>query len=152
MRLRTRFQSVLTARLATSLPEATATAWDHAACVVAIEQLTFKSAGGFDDDWERKTEIKGVMRAELRANRIDDLNIEPLISGLISAPVFLSYDPDCPEDTLSETARFTLLDCRDVMRDTQVVTALRFDVSGTLALRHAPAHRPDTPHANGEEL
>jgi uncharacterized protein (DUF2267 family) len=143
MRLRTRLQDELTQRLNATLPEAIATVWDHRAVLVAIEQMKFTPAGGIENDWERETEFDGVVRAELRADGIDALEVEPLIADLVKNPVHLNFDPDQSEGELSERARILLAEWRDSIRDQTVVSALRFSVSGTLAQRLSSAQRPE---------
>ncbi len=143
MRLRSRFASEMHARLASTLPEALATAWDGQAVVVAVEQIKFTPAGGIEGDWARKATLTGVVRAELRAGEVDALEVEPLIADLVAAPVHLAFDPDTPMGSFSEKARFVLTDWRDVIRETQVVSALRFTVEATIAAHAGPGARPD---------
>lgn len=141
MRLRTRLQNELKSRLAAHLPEALGTVWDHAAVLVAVEQLTFKPAGGHEGDWERLAEFQGVVRSELRADRIDALTVEPLIASLVADPVFLDFEAAEPRQ-LTEKARIVLVEFRDAIRDQDVVSSLRFTVSGTLARADTPPDRP----------
>lgn len=146
MHLRTRFAAEIGSRLRATLPEAMATVWDHQAVLVAIEQIKVTPAGGTEggikSDWERIAALSGIVRAELRADRIDTLQVEPLIATLVTSPVHLRFDPGVPEGTLSEQARLVLLDWRDVVRDSQVVSALRFSLEGTIARRRGPGQRP----------
>ncbi|AUQ62336.1 hypothetical protein [Phaeobacter inhibens] len=145
MRLRTRLSEELKARLIATLPEAVETVWDHVAVVVMVEQLKFTSAGGLEGDWERRTQFEGVVRAELRADAIDSLEVEPLITNLVADPVFLNFEPE-PEpevDQISEKARIVLAEWRDTIRDQDVASALRFTVTGTIAAYHGPAIRPE---------
>lgn len=142
MRLRSRFADEIKARLALELPEAIATIWDNQAVVVAVEQLSFKSTGGFDVDWQRQATIGGVIRAELRADGVDALEVEPLIANLMQQSVFLDYDADAQPGDLSERARFVMLDWRDTVRDGGVASALRFSVDGTLAAYNPPTINP----------
>ncbi len=137
MRLRTRFSEEMLARLAASLPEAVLTAWDAHSVVVVVEQLTFLPAGGVENGYERVAKLSGVMRAELRADRIDDMAIEPLIASLVGDPVFLPFLA-VPPGALAEKARLILTDWRDTIRDVQIASALRFSVDATLAVRAAP--------------
>ncbi len=143
MRLRTRFASEMHSRLIASLPEAVETVWDARGVVVAVEQIKFTPAGGLEGDWERKATLTGVVRAELRADRIDALEVEPLIASLVAAPVHLGFDANTPLGNLSEKARFVLADWRDVIRDTQVASALRFTVEATIAAHAGPGSCPD---------
>lgn len=143
MRLRTRLSEELKARLIRSLPEAVETVWDAVAVVVMVEQLKFTSAGGLEEDWERRTTFEGVLRAELRADAIDGLEVEPLIADLVADPVFLPFDPETPEGQLSEKARAVLAEWRDTIRDQDVASALRFNVTGTIAAYAGPAARPE---------
>lgn len=142
MRLRTRLSEELKARLIATLPEAVETVWDHVSVVVMVEQLKFTSAGGMEDDWERRTQFEGVVRAELRADAIDSLEVEPLIANLVADPVFLGFDAD-EIGQLSEKARIVLAEWRDTIRDQDVASALRFTVTGTIAAYHGPAVRPE---------
>ena len=143
MRLRTRFAAEMQSRLIASLPEVVETVWDAQAVVVAVEQIKFTSAGGIEGDWERKATLTGVVRAELRADEIDALEVEPLIANLVAAPVHFGFDAETPLGNLSEKARFVLADWRDVIRDTQVASALRFTVEATIATHAGPGVRPD---------
>jgi hypothetical protein len=143
MRLRTRLSEELKARLTLLLPEAVETVWDHAAVVVVIEQLKFKSTGGLDDGWELSTKFEGVVRAELRANAIDALSVEPLIANLVVSPVFLGFAADADVGQLSERARIVLADWRDTIRDQDVASALRFSVSGLIAAYAGQSPRPE---------
>lgn len=143
MRLRTRLSEELKTRLIATLPEAVETVWDHVAVVVMVEQLKFTSAGGLEGDWERRTQFEGVVRAELRADGIDSLEVEPLITNLVADPVFLNFDAEPENDQLSEKARIVLAEWRDTIRDTQVASALRFTVTGTIAVYAGPAVRPE---------
>jgi hypothetical protein len=143
MRLRTRLSEELKARLTLLLPEAVETVWDHAAVVVAIEQLKFTSTGGLDGDWALSTKFEGVVRAELRANAIDALEVEPLIANLVAKPIFLDFVADADVDQLSERARIVLADWRDTIRDQDVASTLRFTVSGLIASYAGPVDRPE---------
>jgi len=142
MRLRTRLSEELKARLIATLPEAVETVWDHVAVVVMVEQLKFTSAGGLEGDWERRTQFDGVVRAELRADAIDSLEVEPLITNLVADPVFLDFEAEPEVDQISEKARIVLAEWRDTIRDQDVASALRFNVTGTIAAYHGPAVRP----------
>ena len=143
MRLRTRFAAEMHSRLLASLPEAVETAWDVQAVVVAVEQIKFTSAGGIEGNWERKATLSGIVRAELRADEIDALEVEPLIANLVAAPIHLAFNPETPLGSLSEKARFVLADWRDVIRDTQVASSLRFTVEATIARHAGPGVHPD---------
>lgn len=144
MRLRTRMQAELQTRLSATLPEVLATVWDHQSVIVVVEQLKFTSCGGNDKDgWAQTTKFSGVLRAELRADDIDTLEVEPLIADLMAKPLHLLRDDAAPVDSLSETARAILVDWRDVVRDTQVVAALRFNVDGTILRRVPMAKVPE---------
>lgn len=142
MRLRARLQQELAARMAVFLPEAMATAWDHSAVVIAIEQLTFKPAGGIVEPWRSLSSFEGIMRAELRADTADGLPVEPLISDLVTAPLFISEDPATAIGALTESARAVLIEMRDTLRDQQVISGLRFKVTGLIVRREAPAAQP----------
>lgn len=142
MRLRTRLSEELKARLIATLPEAVETVWDHVAVVVMVEQLKFTSAGGLEGDWERRTQFEGVVRAELRADGIDSLEVEPLITNLVADPVFLDFEAEPEVDQISEKARIVLAEWRDTIRDQDVASALRFTVTGTIATYDGPAVRP----------
>ncbi|WP_224825769.1 hypothetical protein [Cognatishimia sp. MH4019] len=150
MRLRTRLSEELKARLIATLPEAVETIWDHVAVVVMVEQLKFTSAGGLEGDWERRTQFEGVVRAELRADAIDSLEVEPLITNLVADPVFLDFEADPEIDQISEKARIVLAEWRDTIRDQDVASALRFTVTGTIAAYHGQVVRPqDEPIIRG---
>lgn len=142
MRLRSRLQNELKARLAATLPEAVTSTWDHDPVVVLIEQLKFKSAGGLRNDWAFSASFDGIARAELLASGIDDLIVEPLISDLVTEPIHLTFTPDAVPGQSSENARFILIDWRDVVREMQVASALRFQVSGDLGIYAGPNARP----------
>lgn len=145
MRLRTRFIDALTLRLAHCLPEAMASVWGDVAPVAAIEQLTFKSTGGIDrelaDDFALIANFSGFLRLELRGNSIDELVMEPLISDVITGDVFLQFE-DVEPLALTEKARFLLVELRDMVRDTQVVSSIRFSVEGVIARRVGRIERP----------
>lgn len=143
MRLRTRLSEELKARLTVLLPEAMETAWDNSAVLVVIEQLKFTSTGGLDKGWELSTKFEGVVRAELRANAIDALEVEPLIANLVADPVFLDFVEDADVGQISERARIVLADWRDTIRDQDVASALRFTVSGLIASYAGPVSRPE---------
>lgn len=143
MRLRTRLSEELKARLTELLPEAVETVWDNAAVLVVVEQLKFTSTGGLDNDWELSTKFEGVVRAELRANAIDALEVEPLIANLVADPVFLDFVADADVGQLSERARIVLADWRDTIRGQDVASALRFTVSGLIASYAGPSPRPE---------
>lgn len=144
MRLRTRLQDELRRRLTLHLPEAMATVWDHHAVVIAIEKLDFKPAGGGRDGWAYLAGFTGAVRAELRDDDVDTLPIEPLIADLIHDPLTLPPE-EAPAGTISETARATLIELRDVIRDMDVVSALRFDIQGQILRRTPDPGRPNAP-------
>ena len=150
MRLRTRFADEIHSRLQAFLPDAMDTVWDIKSVVVAIEQIKFTSAGGLEGNWDRNATFTGVVRGELRSENIDALPVEPLIASLVAAPVFLEFDAGVPLGGLSEKARFILADWRDVIRDAQVASALRFNVEGTLAAHTNPDPMADTVVIAGE--
>ena len=143
MRLRKRLSDQLKARLLATLPQAVETVWDHVAVVVAVEQITFTSAGGHEGDWERATEFKGLVMAELRADAIDSLEVEPLIADLVAKRIFLEFPQDAESGMIAEKARVTLADWRDVIRDQDVASKLRFNVEGVIARKDTPAMRPE---------
>jgi len=143
MRLRTRFAAEMHSRLIASLPEAVETVWDARAVVVAVEQIKFTSAGGIEGDWERRAALAGVVRAELRADEIDALEVEPLITDLMISPVHLLPDAQTPVGRVSEAARLVLREWRDVIREGQVASALRFDVDGEIVARVWPGRTPE---------
>jgi len=143
MRLRTRFADEIKTRLLALLPEAVATVWDAQVVVVAVEKIGFTSAGGLEGEWERNAELDGVVRVELRADKIDVHEVEPLIADLLARTVFLDFAADAALGEMSEKARFELSEWRDTLRDTQLVSALRFKVTATLATYAGPGTRPD---------
>ncbi|MEM7295404.1 MAG: hypothetical protein AAF330_02070 [Pseudomonadota bacterium] len=135
MRLRKRLSDELQTRLLDHVPGAVETVWEALGVAVAIEALTFKSAGGFEDGWERKAVFSGAVAADLHADAVDDLALEPLIADLAIRPIFLPYASAKPigPDAAGEKARAKLLECRDTLRDQAVVTRLRFSVEGVIA-------------------
>lgn len=143
MRLRARFAEEIKTRLLALLPEAVVTAWDGMAVVVAVEKITFTSTGGIEDGWDRKARLEGVVRVELRADVVDAQEVEPLIADLLSRSVFLDYATDPAIGQMSERGRFKLAEWRDTLRDSQLVSSLRFTVSGSLAVYAGPSQRPD---------
>lgn len=136
MRLRTRLQDQLRARLSEHLPEAMATVWDTTSVVIAIEKLDFKPTGGTDGDWRHMAAFSGVVRAELRADNIDQLPIEALLSDLVKGPLHIP-EADVAPGEITETARCVLKELRDTLTDQQVATGLRFEVSGLIVRRMA---------------
>lgn len=152
MRLRMRLKDELALRLAAHLPEATATAWDAQSVIVAVEQLKFTSTGGVQDGWELRANFEGAVFAELRADQIDALTVESLIADLCVSPLHVNFAPETPEGALSERARAKLAELRDTVRDTQVVSRLRFTVSGTIARRVGPGVTPGELIVDGENL
>ncbi len=144
MRLRTRFAAEMQSRLIASLPEAVETVWDGQAVVVAVEQIKFTPAGGIEGEWERKAVLSGVVRAEIIADNVDTLEVEPLIADLVATPAVLGYVAETPLGHLSEKARFVLADWRDAIRDTQVISALRFTAEATIAEHIDPGAMPQT--------
>lgn len=149
MRLRTRFADEIRSRMTALLPEAMATVWDVQSVVVAVEQIKFTSAGGLEGEWLRKASLSGVAVAELRADEIDTLEVEPLIASLVTDPPHLVYEAG-PVGQFSERARFVLADWRDVIRDSQVASALRFSVEATISEFVGPGWLPNTAHAPGD--
>lgn len=150
MRLRSRFSDEIQRRLEAHLPDALRTAWGGRAVVANADQLKFKSTGGVEaEDWERTAQITGLMRLELRSDGIDAQVVEFLIANLVSQPVRIEFDPATPVYEVSEKARFILADWRDIVRDTQVVTLVRFNVDCTLARRLSSATTPTTPAPSG---
>lgn len=158
MRLRARFIEALKLRLADTLPEATASVWGQVDPVVAIEQLAFGAKGGierdFGNDFSLIARFDGFLRVELHADAIDTLVVEPLISDIVGRNIFLPFEP---AGALTEKARFVLVELRDAVRDTQVVSVLRFMVEGALARQVEAAARPAilasrVPHVGPEHL
>ena len=85
------------------------------------------------------------MLAELRGNTADDLPVEQLLSDLIADQILLLPDPSTPTGAMTETARAVLIEMRDVIRDQDVASALRFQVSGNMLGRAPVAGRPAAP-------
>lgn len=152
MRLRTRFAAEITARLSALLPEAIETAWDGGGVVVAVEKIGFKPAGGTESTWERRLALSGVVAVELRADRIDTLEVELLIANLVGAPPFLDFAPDTSLGELSERARFVLSEWRDVVRGTQVASMLRLTVTGIVAENVGLSARPQALGSNAPQV
>lgn len=142
MRLRQRLADELKQRLLAHLPEALETVWDQAQVLCVIEQLRFTPESGHKSDWQQTAEFSGTVRAEIHADGIDQLGVEPLIGNLLTDPPMLLPDDDTAEDALSEQARCVLTEWRDSVREMQVISALRLEVSGSL-MRKATA--PDAP-------
>ena len=138
MRLRTRMQDELTTRLLATLPEVIETAWDHSGVVVAIEKIEFTSTGGVEGNWERATRIKGILRAELHSDKIDDLVVEPLIANLLSNSIHLNWPQNVSVGETGESVRTTLIDWRDVIRDQNVASGLRFHIDGVIGTYQGP--------------
>ena len=141
MRLRTRLQEELRARLTEHLPEAMATIWDAASVVIVIEKLDLKSAGGIRDGWHDLAAFTGTVRAELRADDIDALPVEALLADLVQRPL-LVLPLDVPPTETSETARCVLAEMRDTLSDQQVAIGLRFLVAGQIVRRVADVGLP----------
>lgn len=139
MRLRSRIIEELRARLSATLPDAMRTAWGGDAVVCAIETLKFTPSSGNRDDFEAMLDFNGVVRAELRADDVDALELEPLLASLIGEPIHLNPDPATVVGGLSERARVTLIEMRDTIRDASVVSGLRFGVVGCVVGRVDPA-------------
>ena len=149
MRLREKVKVALQARLAAHLPEALSTAWDVDAVIVMVESLTFSPSSGFKGDWERRAHFEGVIRAELKSDGIDDLELDLLIAALVKRPLFVTIPglddiPPGPGDVVP-IARLKLLEMRDTVRDQMVVSALRFEVTGQLC-----AYSPDPGRPTGQ--
>ncbi len=146
MRLRSRIVDALKLRLAACLPEATASVWGEVAPVVAIEQLTIKSTGGIErdggNDFSLTATFTGFARVELHGAAIDALVLEPLLSDLAERNLFLPFEAVDP-DQLTEKARLVLTELRDTVREAQVVSALRFSLTGALARRVSGQPRPE---------
>ena len=133
MRLRRRLTEDLKRRLTAHLPDALETVWTAADVVVAIESLKIASDGGDDGDgWGIVARIGGTLRAEIRADAIDALALEPLIADLAENPLLLPPDPATRPGDLSETVRATLIEVRDTVRDRDVTSALRFEAAGRI--------------------
>lgn len=143
MRLRTRMRDELKKRLEALLPEAVETVWDNASVVVAIEKLDFTTAGDFEGDWERANHIKGILRAELRSDKIDDLVVEPLIANLLTKSIVLGWPEDAAPGDTGESVRTTLADWRDVIRDQDVASGLRFAIDGVIGTYRGAATAPE---------
>jgi hypothetical protein len=156
MRLRARITDELKTRLTASLPEAMETVWDTQAVLVMVESLSFKPASGFEGEWARRTSFDGVIRAELRSDKIDDLEAELLIASLLTEPMIIklpegeALDGEEP-DAHHCKARLELADWRDAVRDQMVVAALRFKAGGTLCAYSPDPGRPHAGIAGGFE-
>ncbi|MGD9918598.1 MAG: hypothetical protein AB7U46_11290 [Paenirhodobacter sp.] len=146
MHLRTRFISEVALRMSATLPEAMVSAWGDVHPTAAIEALSFKSTGGIlqerDADWELVSNLTGYLRLELRADAIDALPVELLIANLVGDTVLLPFEM-VGSGALTERARFTLAELRDTVRDTQVVSSMRFAVDGVIARRAEAVQRPE---------
>jgi hypothetical protein len=148
MRLRSRFEETVKERVGQFLPDALETVWDQIGVTAAIEGIKFQSVGGIvqgekdEADWEYQAHFSGVLVVELRADGIDDLVMEPLLADLVTNPVFVPLDTMTDIDAVSEKVRGVLTELRDALRATQVVSALRFAVTGSIMRR---AHKADAP-------
>ena len=83
--------------------------------------------------------VATVVRAELRADRVDDLELEPLIADLIVSPLFIAA---VDGQAVTECARAILFEVRDTLHDGGVATALRFNLSGHILRQAAAYTRP----------
>lgn len=142
MRLRTRLQTALRARIATHLPAALETAWDAQSVVIVVEQLTIKP-GIAGEAWEAGASLVGVVRAEIRADGLDDLEFGALLTDLAGNPLLVLAELDVPTGTVTEAARCELFEMRDTIRDGGVAAALRFNLRGHVMRRAAEVARPD---------
>lgn len=146
MRLRTRIVDAMTEKMDMHLPEARASVWGAMPPVVMFEQLAFKSTGGVvkdgGADFQLIADISGFVRVELRGDEVDRLAIEPMIASLVEGNLIFRFQ-HVEFRAVSERARMRLLELRDTVRETQVVTALRFAIEGELARRAEAAPRPD---------
>lgn len=147
MRLRTRFEELMKERVAEYLPAAVATVWDAIGLVAAIETIKFEPVGGVQTDdtgveWNVQASLSGVIWVEMRADAIDALVVEPLVANLVSCPAFVSVDPAAADGEMTEQARCTLIEMRDAVRDTQIVSKLRFSVQGFIMERIENMDRP----------
>lgn len=141
MRLRSRLQAELVDRISQHVPAALETVWGYKSVVVAIEQLTLKPAGD-TDTWNKCVAFEGIVRAELHADNIDELVIEPLVCDLIAAPMIIPALPVSTGES-TEEGRANLFEMRDAMRDQQVVMTLRFRAEGNFLCASEIITRPD---------
>ena len=137
MRLRTRFETEIKARFSATLPMALETVWDSTGVVVVIESLQFQSDGFVKNQWEHLVHVTGFLRVELRVEGIDTLDVEPLITNLVGDPIVLVPALDPVAGDISENVRATLVEWKDTVRETRLVSALRFEIEGKL-LRYDP--------------
>lgn len=142
MRLRQRLQDQFHDRMRAHLPDAMVTAWDAATVVLAVEQLLLNSDGSAKVGWHAVAGFTGIAQAELRGDDIDSLAAEALIGSLITSPLTLVVDDALGEGCISEAARAVLFEMRDTVRDSQIVTLLRFRLSGQLMRRAYDPVRP----------
>ncbi|MDO5643905.1 MAG: hypothetical protein Q4G26_16145 [Paracoccus sp. (in: a-proteobacteria)] len=82
------------------------------------------------------------MRAELRADAIDDLPLEALLADLVQRPLLVVAQDVLPGQ-VSEAARCVLMEMRDTLNDYQLATGLRFTVEGTILRRVTSGAMPD---------
>lgn len=143
MKLRKHIAAALHARLVDLTPDAIVTSWGTVETTVAIEELNFVSDGGDAAGWSPGASFQGVVRSELKSNAIDDLDLSPLIVSLAQDPLHISRDDDTPVGEVGIACRAVLLQSRDVLRDTHVVTALRMKVQGTIWTRTEAPRRPE---------
>lgn len=136
MRLRTQIQESLQAIVSAEFPGLVETIWGGETLVVAIEQMQFAPASGFEGDWERKSTVMGTVRTELHTDKLDAYEFEPLIPALVKGPVTIRLpglderQPDKGE--VWGAGRLTFVEWRDAIRDTDVVAALRFQMDAVL--------------------
>lgn len=146
MEIRGKMQAALRARLVDHLPAALETVWDAQSVVVAIEKMNVTPASGHHaPEWALRGKMTGQVVAEIRADQIDQMALEPLLVSLMGDPLWMSLpDPaDMPMGGVTVCGRAVLLSLRDVLRDGGVVTALRFTVDGWIVQHVAPGAAPD---------
>lgn len=145
MQLREKVKAEIETRLGEFLPQALETTWDVDAVLVMIESIAFKPESGFKGDWQFHTNLQGVIRAELKSDHVDDLNAQRLIASLAKIPLFVSFPESAEAGAHEVKARLVLLDWRDALRNQMIVSALRFEVKGTLG-----EFSPDPGRVSGE--
>ncbi|CAE7405628.1 xkdF [Symbiodinium microadriaticum] len=135
--------SVYMAKAVALLPDALGSIWsDSDGLVVYMAGVTFGPAIGHEDGWALQANFAGEVRAEFRADEIDDLPVEALVSDLIGSPLVFAADDGLPDGALSEQARVKLTSLQHELHDQWVVGVLTFDLQGRIVERQIA---PDTP-------
>mgnify|MGYP006272901089 CR=1 FL=1 len=152
--VRQAFAAALAERVGTHLPEALGDVWGGESVTCLVESLRTSQPAFWDTEWwEGVAELRGELRAELYAERLDQLATEPLLVSLLDAPLVVWPPADADPGDVAATLEAELVEQRDTLTEGQgvAVVALRFEVHGHLLRRlEDPPAYPDT--INGEEV